>query len=109
MLLAHCTIALRDPLAIPVQLRLLPTLPITSAGKVDKVALRRIEAMRAVREALQGAGISVSVAVDPEAGEAVQLVIENIPRGRRPTVVRVMEQFSIAWRYGDGQTGRAVV
>jgi fatty-acyl-CoA synthase len=106
MLLAHCTIALRDPLAIPVQLRLLPTLPITSAGKVDKVALRRIEAMRAVREALQGAGISVSVAVDPEAGEAVQLVIENIPRGRRPTVVRVMEQFSIAWRYGGGKTGQ---
>jgi fatty-acyl-CoA synthase len=109
MLLAHCTIALPDPLAVPVQLRLVPTLPITTSGKVDKVALRRIEASRVVRDSLRCAGVSVSVGVDPEAGEAVQLVIENIPRGRRPTVARVMEQFSIAWRYGDGQTGRAVV
>jgi hypothetical protein len=107
-LLAHCRAALRDAQALPAFVRVVRELPCTPLGKVDRGALRRAEAARAIRECLRAAGISVNVLPDAEDPEAIRLVIDNIPRGRRPTVARVMEGFAVPWRHaGEPPAGRA--
>ena len=43
-LLANCRLRLDDPVATPVHLTILPQLPMTAVGKLDKVALRALAA-----------------------------------------------------------------
>lgn len=43
-LLASCRLRLDDPVATPVHLTILPQLPVTAVGKLDKVALRALAA-----------------------------------------------------------------
>jgi len=51
-----------------------------------------------ITEALRRAGVSVHVALDDV--QAGTVVISEVPRGRRPTIERVMATFSHGWRYG---------
>ena len=105
-LLSHCRLALRDARCLPAFIRLLRELPCTSPGNVDRTALRRLEAARAIREHLRAAGVAVNVQPEPTDPEAVRLVIGQIPRGRRPTVGRVMERFALDWRHaGESPQG----
>ena len=97
VLLSHCRLALRDAQCLPADIRVLRELPCTLPGKVDRIELRRMEAARAIREFLRAAGIAVNVQPEATDPDAVRLVIDQIPRGRRPTVVRVMERFALHW------------
>ena len=51
-----------------------------------------------ITEALKRAGVSAHVAFDDAHPGA--FVISAVPRGRRPTIERVMATFSHDWRYG---------
>ncbi len=96
---SHCRIALRDAQCQPAFIRVLRELPCTSPGEVDRIELRRREAARAIREHLRAAGITVNVQPESTDPDGVRLVIDQIPRGRRPTVVRVMRRFALDWRH----------
>ena len=50
-----------------------------------------------ITEALKRAGVSVHVALDDVQRGA--FVISDVPRGRRPTIERVMATFSHRWRF----------
>jgi hypothetical protein len=78
--------------------------PLAALSATEAARPGQIETCRVVRDALGRAGISVRVGSDPGSGNVLQLVIENIPSGRRPTVARIMKEFRFAWRYGDGRT-----
>ena len=51
-----------------------------------------------ITEALKRAGVSAHVAFDDVQPGA--FVISGVPRGRRPTIERVMATFTHGWRYG---------
>jgi len=51
-----------------------------------------------IAEALKRAGVNVHVAFDGVHSGA--FVISEVPRGRRPTIERVMATFPHRWRYG---------
>jgi len=51
-----------------------------------------------IAEALKRAGVTARVAFDGV--QSGTFVISDVPRGRRPTIERVMATFSHRWRYG---------
>jgi fatty-acyl-CoA synthase len=97
-LLSHCSLALRDPLATPAHLRVVTALPRTTQGDIDRCALQGAEVAGAVRRELRAHGISANIEIQQDMPGASRLVIHGIPRGRRPTVKRVMEGFALPWR-----------
>jgi acyl-CoA synthetase (AMP-forming)/AMP-acid ligase II len=97
-LLSHCVLALRDPQATPADLRVVPRLPTTARGDVDRCALHGAEVAGVVRRELRAQGISANIEIHHDMAGTSRLVIHGIPRGRRPTVKRVMEGFALRWR-----------
>lgn len=78
-LLALCS-RIPERAAIPKELFILPALPLTGVGKVDKAALRRDAAQRTLQalldDAFPQARATVSVAADPRHGTLVRVQIE---------------------------------
>jgi fatty-acyl-CoA synthase len=73
--------------AVPVQLYVVDTIPLTAVGKVFKPALRLDAAERAVRRLLaplekEGCEVSVSVASHKELGTLISVALSGAPEGR---------------------------
>jgi hypothetical protein len=65
----------------------------------DHVEARCAEtAIEHIAECLKAAGVSATVLVDRHSDDREVFVISNVPRGRRPTVQRVMRELSVRWR-----------
>lgn len=59
--------------AVPVGITLLGELPVTSVGKVDKLALRRLAAAPVVRACLEGVGVETRFELVPSADAAMRV------------------------------------
>ena len=72
-------------------------------GKVHEPSPRGMKAARAMTEALQAVGVTTKVSCDSSEPDVYVYVIGNVPRGRRPTVEKVMDSYSVKWRYAGSR------
>jgi fatty-acyl-CoA synthase len=80
---AHMRRSVPEPPARPKSIVALPALPITAAGKVDKLALRRDAAMRVTKECIG--------ALPAFAGRKVEMTADDGPGGRMLVTVTFAE------------------
>jgi hypothetical protein len=70
-----------------------------SVMPADHVQARAAETLvEHIVERLKVAGVAATVLVDRRSDGSVGYLISDVPRGRRPTVLRVMREFAVHWR-----------